>query len=1033
MISMTLEKSFYRLFISVTLFFAISISAFSQKNIVKGVVVDDKSISVPSANVFIKGTTIGTTTDFDGNFSLTVEKGQTIEVSSLGFETVDITYKGQDFIKVVINPEIIGLNEVVVIGFGVQRKSDLSGAVASVKTEDLQDIVAPDVVSTLKGRAAGVVVTSTTGIPGDENSNTVRIRGTSSLTASNDPLYVIDGVTGNINNINPNDIESIEILKDASSTAIYGAAGANGVILITTKSGAKGKPKVNFSMQVGVQSRPNYIDLLSSQEEYDLLKELNANNPGFFNIFSDHNFNDRENPGNSRIDTTNWANVNWQDEIMQNSTFQEYNLSVSGGGERTTFMLSTLYRNNEGVLKTASAEQYGFRLNLDTKVSDNFSIKSNINLSRRESDPVQDNTNGWNGALINSAFTYPNFIPIYDPDVPGEFFVNPIRPQFDNPQAWIRGKDQHRAITSVTGLIQFKWDIIKGLTFLSDNSVGYSANNSNTWLNPYDTYVGRNARGALETKFNESLGYGTQNTLTWMHSFGEHDLTAMGGFQVSKGTGVGNIVRGYGFANDMIKEIQAAENVSGRSTHSEDVSAAYFGRISYSYSNRYLAQFNVRADGSSRFGKNNRWGQFPSASVAWKVSEESFFKDNIRFINFFKIRFGYGLSGNKPPGNFMYMGLYGTSHTDAEVADAAYPVGLTDALTAGYSIVRLENPDLKWETTKEMNLGIDIHMFSNRVVVNMDLYNRDAYDLLYIFEPPVTYYDYNTSGGSFGGLLMNIGNTNNKGIEIGLSTRNLTGAFKWTTDIAFAYNKNNVESLGDDASVNYSERQVIAPGYPINAFWGYQVDRLFQESDFDADGRLSDGIPAQPNVRPGDIKFKNNNDDDVINEKDKVYLGDPTPPITYSMTNTFRYANFDLSIYLQGVQGNKIWNKTREGTEGMLNNLHQFATVLDRWTPKHTDTDMPRAVLGDPAQNARLSDRWVEDGSYLRFKDVVLGYNFPKNVLSSIRLENLRLYFSARNLLTFTNYSGYDPEVRAVDFSGYPQNKTFIFGLNVTF
>jgi len=1022
-------------FLLVFLLLLVNTLVYAQEKVITGVVKDvSTGEALPFVNVAVKGTTIGTVTDAEGRFSLKInDSNAQLSFSYVGYESLNVLVKGKSFFEVKLHNIMEKLEEVVVIGYGVQKKSDLSGAVASVKTEDLQDIVAPNVVSSLKGRAAGVVITSTTGIPGDENANKVRIRGTSSLTASNDPLYVIDGVTGNINNINPNDIESIEILKDASSTAIYGAAGANGVILITTKSGSKGKTKVNFSMQLGIQSKPEFIDLLTSQEEYDLLKELNADNPGFFDIFSDHNFNDRENPGNSRIDTTNWANVNWQDEIMQNSTFQEYNLSVSGGGEKTTFMLSSLYRRNEGILKTASAEQYGFRVNLDTKVSDKFSIKSNVNLSRRESNPVQDNTNGWNGALINAAFTYPNFIPVYDPDVPDEFFVNPIRPQFDNPQAWIRGKDQDRNITSVTGLLQFRWDIIKGLTFLSDNSVGYSASNSSTWLNPYDTYVGRNARGALESKFSESLGFGTQNTLTWMHSFGKHDLTAMAGFQISKGNGLGNIVRGYGFANDMIKEIQAAENVSGRSYHSEDVSAAYFGRVNYSYSGKYLAQFNMRADGSSRFGKNNRWGQFPSASVAWKISDESFFKDNIKFINFLKVRFGYGLSGNKPPGNFMYMDLYGTSHTDAEVADAAYPVNLTDALTAGYSIMRKENPDLRWETTKELNLGLDMHMFANRIILNVDLYNRDAYDLLYIFEPPVTYYDYNASGGSYGGLLMNIGNTNNKGIEVTLSTRNLTGAFKWDTDIAFAYNKNNVESLGRDASVNYSGRQIIAPGYPINAFWGYQVDRIFQVSDFDSNGDLLSDIPVQPNVRPGDIKFKDNNNDGVVNEDDKVYLGDPTPPVTYSMTNTFRYANFDLSIFLQGVQGNKIWNKTRESTEGMLNNLHQFATVLDRWTPTNTDTDIPRAVLGDPAQNTRRSDRWVEDGSYLRFKDVVLGYNFSDRVLSSIRMQSLRLYFSAQNLFTFTKYSGYDPEVRAVDYSGYPQNRTFILGLNITF
>jgi TonB-linked SusC/RagA family outer membrane protein len=1024
---------FYKLFVMGFLLLLFIPAAFSQKTIVKGKVIDEKSQALPYVNVFIKGTTIGTVTDLDGNFSLSVENGQTVVAKSLGFEDVETVINGQDFIKFIMPSSLVDLDEVVVIGFGVQKKSDLSGAVASVKTEDLQEIVATSVTSALKGRAAGVVVTTSTGIPGDENANSIRIRGTSSLTASNEPLYIIDGISGNINNINQNDIKSIEILKDASSTAIYGAAGANGVILITTKGGVKGETKVNFSMKAGIQSMPTQAALLNSQQEYDLLKELNANNPDFFNIFSDYNYNDRENPANSRIDTTDWADVNWQDEIMHNSSFQEYNLSVSGGGEKTDFLISTLYRKNEGILKTASAKQYGFRVNLNTHVSKKFRIKTNLNLSRRESKPVADNAEGWNGAIINSAFTYPNFIPIYDPDKPDEFFVNPIRPQFDNPQAWIRGKDQKSAITSLTGLIEFQWDITKGLTFLSMNSLGYSARNSDQWLNPYDTYVGRNAQGSYKIGFSESISMGTQNTLTWMKSFGKNDFSVMAGMSVGKGKSLGNSVSGSGFVNDMIKEISAAEIITGRSYHSEDFSAAYFGRVNYSYSGKYLAQFNMRADGSARFGENNRWAQFPSASLAWKLSDEPFFKDNIGFINFMKIRLGYGLSGNKPPGNFMHMGLYGTYHTDAENADASYPITLTDALTSGYSIMRIENPDLKWETTEEVNIGIDMHMFSNRVVLNVDLYSRNAYDLLYIFEPPVTYYDYNASGGKYGGMLMNIGNTSNKGIEVGLSTRNTTGAFKWTTDVTFAYNKNVVVSLGKDATVNYNERQVITPDYPINAFWGYEKDRLFQKEDFDENGILLPEIPAQPNVRPGDIKFNDSNDDGVVDQNDKVYLGDPTPPITYSMTNTFRYSNFDLAVFLQGVQGNKIWNKTRERTEAMIDNLHQSATVLDRWTIHNTDTDMPRAVLGDPAQNNRKSDRWVEDGSYMRIKDIVLGYTFSSDLMSSIKMNQARIYLSAQNLFTFTDYSGYDPEVRAVDFSGYPQNKTFIIGLNITF
>jgi TonB-linked SusC/RagA family outer membrane protein len=1007
-------------------------TASSQERMVKGRVVDEDSETLPAVNVYIKGTTKGTTSNMDGIFQLPVKQGQTVEASFIGYKTASVIYVGQEYMEFILQEDVVGLDEVVVIGYGVQKKSDLSGSVASVKADKLLDIPAMDVASTLKGKAAGVVVTSTTGMPGSAPS--IRIRGASSIDASNEPLYIIDGIGGNINNINQNDIQSIEILKDAASTAIYGAAGANGVILVTTKQGSEGEMKVNFSMKVGMQSKVNPIDLLTSQQEYELLKDLNSNTPGFVD---DYFYDGKDqSKASTHIDTTNWENVNWQDEIMQEATFQEYNLSLMGGSKKTKFLVSSVYKKNEGIIKTASAEQIIFRVNLNNQLTENLNILTNVNISHHNQNPVADNSEGWNGALINSAFTYPNFVPIYDPNNPDKFMINPLRPQFDNPQAWIRGEKQGAKNTGINGLFQLQWEIINGLNFISRNSVSYSSSNADQWLNPYDTYNGRNAEGQYTISFSEGLSMGTQNTLTYLKDIGKHSFSGMAGVIFGKGQSARNSVTGLGFPNDLIKEINAATTISGSSGHGEDFSAAYIGRLNYSYASKYLAQFNIRADGSAFFGKNYRWATFPSASVAWKISDEDFFKDNITAINFLKLRASYGLSGNKPSQNFMYMATYSPQGSD--YGDGAYPIDLSNSLTSGYSIARGENNDLRWETTKELNIGLDMHMFKNRIIFNMDLYTRDAFDLLYILEPPITYFDYGS--GSNGGLLMNIANTSNKGIELSVSTKNTTGALKWNTDVVFAYNKNEVLSLGENPIVNFDQRQVINPGYVLNAFWGYEVDRLFQEDDFDpATGKLKDDVPSQPNVKPGDIKFKNNYSGDesetgaVVNKDDKVYLGNPVPPITYSMTNTLTYGNFDFSIFLQGIQGSKIWNRTRESTESMDNNLHQFATVLNRWTPSNTDTEMPRAVLGDPAQNNRLSDRYVEDGSYLRLKDIVLGYCLPSQFINRIKIDNMRIYFSAQNLYTITNYSGYDPEVRAVDFSGYPQNKTFILGLNLTF
>jgi len=736
------------------LFVFIGSTLLAQTKVITGTVTEkETSAPIPGVNVVVKGTTVGTITDADGNYSITVPSdAQTLVFMFVGMKTVEVPIGSETSIDVNMEPDVLGLDEVVVTGLGTNRtKKALGYAVQDVKGDELTVGQETNFANALQGRVAGVQITSSSGAVG--SGTRVIIRGMSTLTGSNQPLYVVDGVPiinsttslgayGGIDfgnsamDINPNDIESVSVLKGANAAALYGSRALNGVILITTKEGSKGKPKVNFSMKAGVQVKPEPIPLLTSQQEYDLLKELNAGNDAFFNIFSDYNFNDRENPANSRIDTVNWADINWQDEIMQNSTFQEYSLQLTGGGDKTKYLVSALYRNNEGTIKTAKSDQYVFRINLTNQVARSLEITSNFNLSRKVMNPVADNTQGWNGALINAAFTYPNFIPIYDPDVPDEFFVNPIRPQFDNPDAWIRGKQQESNRLSLNGLLQIKWEILKSLTFLSRNSLSYGSSNSSVWLSKYDTYVGRNAQGMYTIRFSEGMGIGTQNTLTWMQDFGGHSLSVMAGMEVGKGKGRGSSVTGMNFTNDLIREITAATDISGYSNHSQDFNAAYFGRINYAYRGKYLAQLNFRADGSAKFGENNRWAQFPSGSVAWKISEEPFFKKNVKAVNFLKLRFSYGLSGNKPPYNFMYMALYGLEAHGWE--DAAYPVTLTDDLYPGYAIMRMENNDLRWETTTEYNVGLDMNMFKNRIVMNIDLYSRTANDLLYIYEPPVT-------------------------------------------------------------------------------------------------------------------------------------------------------------------------------------------------------------------------------------------------------------------------------------------------------
>ncbi|GAB3315207.1 TonB-dependent receptor [Larkinella ripae] len=968
--------------------------------------------AIPGANVVVKGTTTGTSTDAQGSFSLNAPANGVLVISSLGFTSQEVNIGGRSQLTVTLAEDQKALEEVVVVGYGTQRKSDVTGSLSSVTAKEIKSVPVTGVGQALQGRAAGVQVTQASNAPG--GGVTIRIRGGNSINAGNEPLYVIDGFpvyNESGANLNPNDIESMEILKDASATAIYGSRGANGVVLITTKRGKSGQNRIEFETYYGVQQVRKQLPMLNATQYATLVNEANAN-AGRAPVFT------QEQIAGFGVGT------NWQDEIFRQAPIQNYQLTASGGNDKTRYAVSANFLEQQGIIINSKYDRASFRFNFDHKINDRFNIGTSLNVIRSRNNAVPtDADGGTSGTVVYSALNFSPTQPVYNPDGSLVVFNTPGRIQIGSPVGQALGTFNKTVGTRMIGSVFADYKILPGLTFRTSFGADVNYSKRSLYLSR-NTATGTQLSGQASIVNTQSSTWLNENTLTYIKTFGEvHNLTFLAGYTMQGNRWESVEARSQGFANDIL----TYENLGSASIALVPASSAsnwqlnsYIGRANYDYAGKYLLTATVRADGSSRFGASNKWAVFPSASVAWRLSEESFLKGNA-VINDLKLRFSYGLSGNQEIPQYQSLATLGTQNAN-----------FNNTVVIGVGPSRVANPDLRWETTAQADIGIDVGVLNNRITLTADYYNKKTTDLLLSVPLPFV------SG--YASALQNLGSIRNQGFELGINSTNLGGAFKWTTAFNIAANRNKVLSLGDQTEFAAGEASghlqlpnsgLVRVGEQIGLFYGYQTDGIFQ-NQAEVDGS------AQKSAKPGDRRYVDQNGDGVINASDRAILGYAQPKLYGGITNTFSYKGVELSIFMQGTSGNSIFNINRFEQESLTGVSNQSTVTLDRWTPTNPSNEIPRA---NAVGNAYvISSRQIEDGSYLRVKNINLSYTLPAELVKKAKLYNVKVYVSAQNWITFTKYSGFDPEVnrfgqntlsQGTDYGSYPGNKMILAGLNI--
>lgn len=974
---------------------------FAQQITVQGVVKDQTGETVIGASVMEKGTTNGTITGIDGDFSLNMSPNGTLVVSFVGYKTQEVQVKGQKQLQVVLSEDAEMLDEVVVIGYGTMKKSDLTGAVSSIGNKDIKDSPVSNLGQAIQGKISGVQIVDA-GKPGDNVS--IKIRGLGSINNC-DPLVVIDGVPTDLglSSLNMADVERLDVLKDASATAIYGSRGANGVVMITTKRGTEGKGKLAVSANYSFQNATNVPSLLNAAQYAELSNDMMVNS--------------------GRNPNPEWANpselgagTDWVDELLRTGVMQNYTVSYSGGNEKSHYYVSGGFLDQSGIVKSVNYRRFTFQSNSDAQVLKWLKFSNNITFS---ADTKKSGSYNIGDAL--------KALPIYPvknedgswsgPDGNSEWYGstrNPIGPTELNKSQ----TDGYNFLANLTAELTFtKW-----LKFKS--TFGYDAkfwfiDNFTPKYNWKPTPTEETSRYKSD---NKSFTYLWDNYFLFDHTFAEkHRVGLMAGMSAQWNTNDYLNAQKNVFMFDNVHEMDNGEEmyaIGGNET--EWALLSYMARVNYSYEDRYLLTATIRRDGSSRFGKKHRWGTFPSVSVAWRASQEKWFPKN-DYINDLKVRAGYGVTGSQASvGNYSYLASYNTS---------VYPFGISSGNQTALVSSTLANPYIHWEEVAQTNIGFDASLFNSRVMFSFDAYLKETRDMLVKASIPITsgFEDTTTT-------YTNAGKVRNQGIEMSLHTINLTGELGWETNLTATYNKNKIKDLNSDVpyyinQINNSYVTMLAKDYPINVFYGYVTDGIFQnQSEVNTHA-------VQPGAEPGDIRFRDLNNDGVINDSDRTVIGNPNPSWLFSMNNSLSYKGFELSVFLQGIAGNKIYNANNIDNTGMAAAYNQTTDVLKRWQGEGTSNSMPRAVFGDPNQNTRVSDRFVENGSYLRLKNITLSYTFPKQWLQKAQIENARLSLSCENVATITGYSGFDPEVgiNGIDQNRYPISRTFSLGLNFNF
>lgn len=974
------------------IFAFLSLSSLAQQRIIRGKVTNtEDDTDLPGVSVVVQGTTRGTVTDVSGQYQIQVNEGDKVLVFSfIGMLPREVPIGDQETIDVAMTSDAQQLSEVVVVGYGTEQKKLMTESVGVVKADAIKDLPVSTIDGVLQGQTAGVQVLQNSGTPGGGMS--VRVRGTTSISGSGQPLYVIDGIpvtTGDyaqlgyegqginaLSDLNPNEIESISVLKDAAAAALYGARASNGIVLITTKRGRNARSVISFNAYYGVQQVWRTLDMLNARQWMEYRNDLAGTT-----VFSEADMN------NNKIDT------DWQDVIFRTAPMANYGVSATGGNEKTRFFISGNYFDQQGILIGTGFKRLNTRVNLDHTINNKFNIGTSIGLNYSTSDRVEGDQS-LHGPLPNGIST-PAIFPVFNDD--GTYNQDgPYSNALSIANEATNKNYTYRVIANIFG----EYQILPGLSFTSKWGVDFY--NLREHAFEFNTVQGQKYNGLGFETYTNVLNLVSNNILKYEKTFGSHTLDAMIGYSFEKRQTRSSYIRGQDYTDENLEYINTAATIVEASAGGEDSGVrSYFGKVNYNFADKYLVSLTGRVDASTSFGANHRNGFFPAASVGWRLSQEEFLK-NTPLLSELKVRASYGLLGNDNIAAFQYAELYKTTSYSSH--PAIYPSNIP-------------NPDLKWESTAQLDVGVDVGLFEDRLLLTVDYYNKQTKDLLLSRPLP------GSSG--FSSVVENIGKMENKGVEISLQGRQTFGPLSWTSALNLSFNRNKVLELYDNQPIDDLGRggNRVQEGEPLGIFYSFK------------------SLGVDPST--GDIVFADTNIDGDITTDDRTKVGDPNPVYIGGFTNTFAYKGFDLSIFLQFSYGNDVFNGSRLFLESLQGGDNQLAAVTRRWKKPGDITDIPRAT-SDPkgAENKRVSSRFIEDGSYLRVKNVTLGYNFSSALVSKLRLSSLRVYASAQNLFTFTNYTGLDPEVNyrgndtqvvGTDFFTFPQARALTFGVNLKF
>ena len=1046
-------RSRFFLMLIASLFLCLSVKAQSGGNI-SGKVVDALG-ELAGVSVVVKGTGNGTITDMTGEFKLSgVKPGDVLQLSFIGYKTQQIKVGTQTRFNITMVEDAQTLDEVqvVAVGYGDVRRRDLTGSIGSADMKDLIKTPVSNITENLAGRIAGVQVSSSDGGPGDNFS--IVIRGAGSLTGSTAPLYVVDGFpseTSGLSALNPNDIESIDILKDASATAIYGARGANGVVIITTKKGGAGKPTITYNGSFKISTVKNKPEMMDAYEFVTLQQEIMGDGEDFQNNYLTDLYPTVE-------DYRNAPSYDWQDYIYRTALSHSHHVSLTGGANNLKYTTSLSYDDTQGVIINSGIKRYQGRANLTQTVNDKLKIDFNANYSSNVQDgpTVSTSTTSMSTAYMYSVWSFRPVSPTGS-DLLNQMYdegVNMTEDYRFNPVLSARNEYRHKTTNDMSFNVGAEYELIKNLKLKV--TAGYTARDyKNEEFNGSQTRTGNSHPSNTQSKGinaylyqSESRSYLNENTLTYQLNKKSHSFNALVGMSVQKNTSYIHSITTEQISNESfgMAGLDKGSNPTVTSSKGENKLFSYFGRINYNYDSRYYLTATMRADGSSKFAKGHRWGYFPSGSVAWAFQREAFVSDNLHWLSNGKLRFSYGQTGNNRIGNYDYMAHLVTS-------DDVYKYPWNGEFTQGYVLSSMFNELLKWETTEQFDLGLDLGFLDGRINLTMDYYVKTTKDLLLDA-------DIAASSG-FSSATLNVGKLRNKGFELTLETTNIKNKdFTWTSNFNIAFNNNEIIALNSGqpymtSYISWDNKYRTMPAYiskvgeSAGKMYGFVYEGTYKYDDFNtsvgANGEtvytIKDGIPHyQTNPQPGDPKYKDLTGEGEINDDDKTTIGNGQPKHTGGFSNNFTYKNFDLNIFLQWSYGNDILNANRMVFENPSSkqNTNMFATYTNRWTPENPESNMPRARAEGSAEYSSL---YVENGSYLKLKNISLGYNFGPRVLDRLGISAARIYLAAENIATFTHYSGSDPEVSTrnsvltpgFDWSAYPRAFSMSFGLNVTF